>query len=334
MNSQEPPAISIIVPVFNSEKDISNCVDSILSQSFKNFECILIDDGSTDNSLTLCEHYSKIDNRVKVISQKNSGVSSARNSGIKKSLGKYISFVDSDDLIMPEIYRILYKKITTENCDVVCCGFVHKETVYSLNTENYTTSQAETVFHLEAAGLFGTIWNKLYKSDIIKRYNILFSPGHSFGEDFLFNLTYFSFIHNAVCIEDILYIYNVNEQSISKRRPNLAQSLFRFRNINRQILQLTEYKHEHFHNRILALDFTYTVFLIRNLYIPSKLRRYKRFKLLQEIKSFYFANPALYFFRSLKYRFFYLFFINTPLMLFDLMCLSFFSLVYIKRKYV
>jgi len=93
------PKISVIVPVYNSERCISKCIESILSQTFNNFELLLVDDGSTDNSCEICTFYSNIDERVKVIKKQNGGVSSARNLGLKNSVGQYISFIDSDDWV-------------------------------------------------------------------------------------------------------------------------------------------------------------------------------------------------------------------------------------------
>jgi glycosyltransferase EpsJ len=318
------------VPVFNSAKYLSNCVDSIRSQTFKDFECILVDDGSTDDTLALCKKYSELDSRIKVLHQNNSGVSSARNLGLRRSTGEYIAFIDSDDTVLPEMYQKMYADI--KNYDVICCGFKHKNFIFTENFQFTGASQAETVFRLENAGLFGTIWNKLYKREIIEKNHILFSEGYSFGEDFLFNLTYFSFTDSAFCLDDVLYEYNINEQSISKNRPNLNQSIHRFRSVTRQILQLYELPGRRFHNRILALDFTYTVFLIRNLYTIHN--HYKRLIHLSDIKSFYKKNTAFYSFRSFRYRFFYLLFMYTPILLFDTLCFLFFHLIFITRKYI
>jgi glycosyltransferase EpsJ len=332
VNSAQKPLLSIIVPVFNSAKYLSNCVDSIRSQTFKDFECILVDDGSTDETLSLCENYTLSDSRIKVLHQNNSGVSSARNFGLNNCTGEYIAFVDSDDTVLPEMYHRMYTNIKKENCDVICCGFKHQNSIFSENFKFTGVSQAETVFRLENAGLFGTVWNKLYKREIITKNRVLFSDGYSFGEDFLFNLTYFSFISSAFCLDDVLYEYHINEQSISKNRPNLNQSLHRFRNVTRQILQLHELPEHRFHNRILALDFTYAIFLIRNLYTIRN--QYKRLIYLSEIKSFYQKNTAFYSFRSFRYRLFYLFFIYTPILFFDALCFLFFYVSFLKRKYV
>ena len=106
--------ISVIVPVYNAEKYISKCIDSILSQTFKDFELILINDGSTDNSDLICDKYASIDNRVKVFHKKNGGAGSARNLGIQKASGDWVMFVDSDDWIEPECLDICSKKLRKE----------------------------------------------------------------------------------------------------------------------------------------------------------------------------------------------------------------------------
>jgi glycosyltransferase involved in cell wall biosynthesis len=291
-----------------------------------------VDDGSTDNTLALCENYAAIDHRIQVRHQNNSGVSSARNLGLRNCAGEYVAFVDSDDTALPEMYQRMYTNITKEHYDVICCGFKHKNSIFTKNIKITRITQAERVFRLENAGLFGTVWNKLYKREIIEKNRIRFSEGYYFGEDFLFNLTYFSCITSAFCLDDVLYEYNINDQSISKNRPDFNQSIHRFRSVTKQILQLHELPGRRFHNRILALDFTYTIFLIRNLYTIPK--HYKRLEFLSEIKSFYQTNRAFYSFRSFRYRFFYLFLMYTPMVFFDTLCFLFFHLSFLKRKYV
>ena len=117
------PEISIVVPVFNVEKFLKKCIESIISQSFSNFEVLLVNDGSTDGSLDICLQYTKIDDRVKVINKKNGGLSDARNAGIKYATGKYICFIDSDDFIEKEYLQKLYKNIVKYNSDVSMCEY-------------------------------------------------------------------------------------------------------------------------------------------------------------------------------------------------------------------
>ena len=115
--------ISIIVPVYNVESYLSNCIDSILNQTFKDFELILVNDGSTDKSLEICKHYKNMDDRIFIIDKKNGGLSSARNAGLDIIKGEYIGFVDSDDYIHPQMYELLYKQIIENEADISMCEF-------------------------------------------------------------------------------------------------------------------------------------------------------------------------------------------------------------------
>ena len=115
--------ISIIVPVYNVEKYLDECIQSIINQTHKNIEIILINDGSTDNSLSILRKYEGIDKRIIVINQENKGLSASRNIGIKKSTGKYISLIDADDIIHPRMIELLYKEIKNNNCDISICMF-------------------------------------------------------------------------------------------------------------------------------------------------------------------------------------------------------------------
>ena len=329
----DKPLLSIIVPVYNSEKYLARCLDSILAQTFKDFECIIVDDDSADQSRAICDEYARRDGRIQVLHKKNEGVSAARNNGIQAACGAYIAFVDSDDTIHPEMYERMYAAITTGKNDFVCCGYSHKGKNYSLPNNYFNGSQAEIVYTLEKAGLFGTIWNKLYKSGIIRDNHIQFARGYSFGEDFLFNLNYFLFIESGFFIGDILYCYHENDTSISKKRPNFEQSLFRFNNTSRTICALKESGKTCFKNRILAKDFTYAIFLIRNMYIPLSMNRPERIELLLKIKSFYKKNNAAHGFIGAQYVIFYRAFVFFPLAVFDLAISILFKTIYKIRGY-
>jgi len=329
----DKPLLSIIVPVYNSEKYLARCLDSILAQTFKNFECIIVDDGSVDQSPTICDEYAGRDKRIRVLRKKNEGVSAARNDGIEAASGSYIAFVDSDDTVHSEMYERMYKAAAAGKSDFVCCGYSHKEKNYALPSCYFNRSQAEMAYILEKADLFGTIWNKLYKSNIIRDNNIRFARGYSFGEDFLFNLNYFLFIEDGSLIEDILYCYHENDISISKKRPNFEHSLFRFNNTSRAICALKENGKTRFKNRILAKDFTYTIFLIRNMYIPVSMSRPERIALLSKIKLFYRENNAARDFIGLQYVIFYRVLVLFPLTLFDLVVSILFKTIYKIRGY-
>ena len=175
------PLISVIVPIYKVEKYLKKCVDSIINQTYKNLEIILVDDGSPDNCPKICDEYARQDRRIKVIHKENGGLSDARNAGMKVARGEYISFIDSDDWIKPEMIEGMYNRMIEDNSDLVSSGVIW---VDEEDTEIRTATVSENcVLNTEQAmkellndgKLKQHVWNKLYKADLIK--NILFDKG-------------------------------------------------------------------------------------------------------------------------------------------------------------
>ena len=225
MFSSKSPEISIIIPAYNCGDQIKTIVNSILSQKFQDFELIIINDKSTDNTLDILKILAKSDNRIKVINQlKNGGASVTRNRGIKKARGKYIIFFDADDDITPTTITKLYDTITNNDSELAVGGF----TVQSYRGDNLINSvdvcinQLPTrepnepweLYILKLLGLDGRlyqVWNKIYLSSIIKNNKIQFQPGINFGEDFIFNLNYLSHVTGKIqFILEPLYLYKQN----------------------------------------------------------------------------------------------------------------------------
>ena len=186
--------LSIIVPVYNVEKYIDRCVESILNQEEKDFELILIDDGSTDTSGLLCDKYAEIDNRVKVIHKKNEGVSVARNIGIELASGTHLGFVDSDDWIDKTMYLDMLKVAQNLKCDIVMCDAI---TVYDneeTQIDTFESIKCNTFFNKEdikpeiLKEIAGSTWRCIYASKIIKENNIRFPINLKLSEDRIFNL--------------------------------------------------------------------------------------------------------------------------------------------------
>lgn len=186
--------ISVVVPVYNSEKYLRRCVDSILAQTLKEIEIILVNDGSTDQSSTICDEYAKNQN-IKVIHQKNSGPATARNVGIQSATGEYIGFVDSDDYIAPEMYEALYNRANMDNIDIVTCGYNivegTKVTTKSIPLEpNRIINKTELNKLLCTANgkhLLWFPWKSIYRTEIVHKNNILF-PNLNNGEETIFIL--------------------------------------------------------------------------------------------------------------------------------------------------
>lgn len=173
--------ISIVVPLYNVEQYLQKCVDSLINQTYKNLEIILVDDGSPDNCPKICDEYAKQDIRIKVIHKENGGLSDARNAGMKVARGEYISFIDSDDWIKSEMIEDMYNRMIEDNSDLVSSGVIWvdvdgTEIRTATVSENCVLNTEQAMKELINDGkLKQHVWNKLYKTDLIK--NIPFDKG-------------------------------------------------------------------------------------------------------------------------------------------------------------
>lgn len=189
--------ISIVVAVYNAEKTLNKCIESLLNQTYKNIEIILVNDCSKDNSLDICNEYSKANDNVKVISnERNSGVSDTRNNGIDNSTGEYICFVDSDDYVESNYIEVLYYYYQKYNT-VPICGFVYHDEYNHAKPVKYSWSGNEELvslgeaFRLKSELYLTALWNKLFDRRLIVEKNIRFDTNISVGEDLRFSIEYF-----------------------------------------------------------------------------------------------------------------------------------------------
>lgn len=215
--------ISVIVPVYNAEKTIERCVSSIQTQSYKDIEIILVNDGSKDASLILCQKMQKTDSRIKIIDTPNGGVSFARNLGIKMSKGQYIMFVDSDDYVEPEWCEKLYGTISRDEslgiCNVLCKNVETNvdEVQNELHCE-HNILEAKDFWEVFKLNLLHQPYNKIYSNHVIKDNNILFDESISLGEDLIFNLEYLQHISKINIINEALYNYTIaGNESLCRR---------------------------------------------------------------------------------------------------------------------
>ena len=252
------PLISIIVPVYNVENYLKRCIESILNQTFWDFELILVNDGSTDKSGNICDEYSMIDNRVKIIHKENGGLSSARNTGIKLAKGKYIGFVDSDDYINNMMYEILYKFIEMNDADIAICNYkkvsddsiLNKEVNWSkIGVEKFSNIEAlEQIYEMNGPQ-FVTAWNKLYKKELF--INCKYPEGKINEDEFIAH----KLLYNSdliIYVNEKLYYYYLRENSIMNSKFTIKRfdavyaykdRVNFFREINQKRLQ---YKAEYF----------------------------------------------------------------------------------------
>ncbi|MFL0194645.1 glycosyltransferase [Clostridium sp. WILCCON 0269] len=215
--------VSIIVPVYNSEKYIEECVNSLLSQTLTYIEIILVDDGSEDKSLAICRNLGKKDLRIKVISQANEGVSSARNSGMEIASGEFIGFVDSDDKVLPDMYEIMVNKASEENAEVVSCAYCvikdGKIEIICSGNDSRVLSSEESVRCVLLNERFGmSACNKIFKREVIGETR--FHVGKRINEDRFFVFQALMNSNRNVCINDAKYLYLIHENSTTTSQFN------------------------------------------------------------------------------------------------------------------
>lgn len=221
------PFISVIVPAYNASKYIEKCIQSVLNQDYNNFELIVINDGSTDNTLKILNKLSEKDNRIKIFNQENSGVSSARNLGLQKAVGKYITFLDSDDSLLENALSSFISEIN-DNVDFVICST--REIKLStmevlLKRKSFNNKDEIKSNFLDFDTYIRRPWANLYRKSIIDNYNIKFPIDISFGEDHIFNLEYLKHTEKAVVISDkIVYNYIIAHNGLClKYHENMHQ---------------------------------------------------------------------------------------------------------------
>ena len=216
--------ISIIVPVYDVEKYLENCIESILNQTFKDFELILVDDGSTDNSGKICDIYEKKDSRIKVIHKNNGGLSSARNAGLDIACGKYVGFIDSDDSIHPRMYEILYDLIKKYESDISCCNYKKIYDIFKDEYENVNSLEVIEMSNIEAIknlydkeiGVKLVIaCNKLYRKNLFD--NIRYKVGRVHEDEFMAHRILYN-CKKITYVDNELYYYLQREGSIMSKK--------------------------------------------------------------------------------------------------------------------
>lgn len=211
--------ISIVVPIYNVEKYLERCIDSIINQTYKNLEIILVNDGSTDDSGMICDNYKNKDNRIKVIHKKNGGLSEARNFGIDIATGTYIGFVDSDDWIETNMYERLLEKLEYNKGDISICGryidFIDKKNiVYKKQDTEKILNRKEALIELNSFSFFDmSACDKLYKKELFRE--IRFPVGKK-CEDYYTMFKIFDKADKIICFSEPLYHYFQRDNSISR----------------------------------------------------------------------------------------------------------------------
>lgn len=225
--------ISVIVPVYNAEKHLARCVDSILNQSYKELEVILVDDGSVDNSSKLCDAYMAKDKRVKVIHKENGGVSSARNTGINVSKGQFVTFVDSDDWIEKNMYESLIQKIKEENVDMVkCCYYKEENGIATKLGCAYSTSKKIDLTTKKKDFLYLYLNGTIHAGNccLLVRKNVIdktdkYNTNIAMGEDLFFEIDLICNANSIFTLNEAYYHYCINDDSASMNSKYIKRNI-------------------------------------------------------------------------------------------------------------
>ena len=221
MNSK--PVISIIIPVYNAETYLKRCLKSINEQIYKNFEVLIIDDGSIDRSKQIYKGFESKDKRFVSFKQENKGPSAARNLGIENAKGEFIAFIDADDYIDKNYLQELINTIQVNKADLTCCGYYelsnfHKKPYPVIDFSLSEPKDKNQFIHDLFRGTSGVLWAKLFRSKVIRNNNLLLDPNIKMSEDLIFVLDYTLKINKIAILDKYLYFYNrLNEKGISSQ---------------------------------------------------------------------------------------------------------------------
>lgn len=264
----ENPKVSILVPVYNVEKYLPRCIDSVLSQDFSDYELILVDDGSPDNSPRICDEYAQKDNRIKVVHKKNGGLVSARLAGFEASKGKYLMFLDSDDYLLPNALTVLYEKIEegydiVKGNDVRFCGewtriekppLVGKEII---EKKDYLTSVLNYA-------VLPYLWGGLYKRELFTEDVFRKNQDISLCEDWLTNIFIWNKVNRFFAIDKEVYAYFINQKSLMQQNVISFEYLKKLRNRITRCVDNNDIDI----NRQISL--TFIISYIRGMFVPEQ----------------------------------------------------------------
>ena len=257
LRAEEEIDISVIIPVYNVEEFLAECLDSVINQTKKNIEIICVNDGSKDSSLEILKKYAKEDGRIIIVDKPNGGVSSARNAGIEAATGKYIAFVDSDDIIKADTYKIAFDYAERYNADIVCfgwynfpegsCGRNDCKPEYHVYTDWYKAKQQRESIN---------IWNKLYRRELIIESGVRFNEQIRYAEDECFNLCLYPKCRTIVHMPKVMYGYRVREGSATF--DSFCNKIKNYINVWKYVVNVWEgYGVKHIGAKIVACPMVY-----------------------------------------------------------------------------
>ena len=286
--------VSVIIPIYNKEKYLERCIKSVINQTYKNFELILINDGSIDNCGFICDQYAKSDERIKVIHKDNGGVSNARNVGINQAKGEYITFIDADDYVQKEFLEKLVKPIIDNNVDVSICGFETHDSYtdkllnsnkyykkFCCNIQTFLTNYFQPLYHND---VINRVTNKLLKKSIIDKYQLQFDERYSNHEDRIFMIQIISKSNSIANLDECLYNYmtNIKDSLVRQYQYNdieanwiLFHTIYNFLTKNKASEEIYNYIYNNFGYRFASC--------ISRMYRKSKLSSRDEYNIFNDL---------------------------------------------------
>ena len=226
----EANLISVVIPVYRVEQYLRRCVDSVLAQTYTQIEVILVDDGSPDGCPAICDAYAREDGRVRVIHQKNAGLSGARNRGIEAAEGEWLAFVDSDDYLAPEFLERLYRACVDTDSEMSVCRWEYVKGEQPIPecgsgaVRTYSGREMLANLYRPDGAYFVVAWNKLYRRELIELHGLRMDPKVRWCEDFMFNLEYIRYAARFYALDEPVYYYVKNPQSLVSTQVTLRNT--------------------------------------------------------------------------------------------------------------
>lgn len=263
--------VSVIIPVYNAEKYLEECIDSVLKQDLEDFEIILVNDGSTDSSGDICNLYAAKDNRIKVFHKTNGGVSSARNLGIENAQGEWITFIDSDDSIQENYFVAIAKDIDS---DLVMQGFDYFEKHQKVKEFKYTVhcfSKVELINQLQLYPDLSSSCAKFFRREVVNKHSLRFNEKLKFGEDSIFTLQYLLLCEKIKTTDTSRYSYRLSDSGLTNTKLNLEHDKLFYEKIKNTLL---EFGNKKFYDASIEIPLTrFLASLYADKVINSKERR-------------------------------------------------------------
>lgn len=299
--------ISVILPIYNAEKTLKRCVHSIEKQTYSNLQIILVDDGSTDNSWKICKQLKEIDSRITIATQPNSGVSVARNKGLKIACGKWVMFIDPDDMVDANIIATLLANVNTKR-DIIACScygidksekirahFFNGNRVFNVDKDDLYLQLLDSGYK-QTSKVFtaiGVPWGKIYRREFLEKNNLRFNPKLRRMQDNIFNMYAFYYANSIFYLDQPLYYYHLDHiKQYSKRHLSMLDKIFiplvsaRFECLNK----LGLYNNSKIHDKYVNEASNFFIEIIKSLIVSSKNSKIFRKEVSELTKKEYFKD--------------------------------------------